>query len=175
MKVQHINPRHQEFLGKFNMKMLYCILIICISCSGNDKAVSPAGSFQYKDISDSYDSKTHIFSRSYGYKEDGSGLNTVQVKVFFTPEEEKLIWDSFRENKFQFFTDEIDCSSLNTSPAQYDYLVLNKKKVKFIHNSENSWFCFNGKRFMKIKKVITDIILNKTEIKRLEISNIGYE
>ncbi|OPB91195.1 hypothetical protein [Elizabethkingia ursingii] len=175
MKIQLINLRYEESLGKFKMKVLYFILIICISCSGNDKGVSLAGSFQYKDITDSYDSKTHIFSRSYGYKEDGSGLNTVQVKVFLTPEEEKLIWDSFRENKFQSFTDEIDCSSLNISPTQYDYLVLNRKKVKFMHNSESSWFCFNGKRFMKIKKVITDIILNKTEIKRLEVSNIGYE
>ncbi|WP_370901576.1 hypothetical protein [Chryseobacterium gossypii] len=151
---------------KFYSIVCYLLLsILLISCS---QKLNPNSAFGYKDLTDSYDSKTSLFTRDYGD-------DIVKVKITLRQDEKEKIIKTFSENRFQNLPSEIDCSRWGFHPQIYDELFLDNYSVKYIHNSEDRWLCPSGKRFDKIHTVMRDIILNKPEIKKLEPSDIAYE
>lgn len=142
-----------------------------ISCKkGTVSDYSNSSSFGFENLVDSYDSKTNTFTRKYN--ED-----TIKVKVYLSDSEIKIILKSFSDNKFLDLSKNIDCSKWGVSPKIYDKLYLNNNEVDYVHNSEvnSKWLCFQGKRFHQIDFVIRKIILQKSEVKALEPSDIYYE
>ncbi|WP_185668532.1 hypothetical protein [Chryseobacterium bernardetii] len=137
------------------------------SCNGKVKW-NPDSSFGYESLTDSYNSKTHIFERRYSD-------DTIKIEIILTENEKGKIVKAFSENQFQSFPHEIDCSTWGTNPKIYDELFIENFSVKYIHNRDERWFCSNGKRFNEINTIIQNIILNKPEIKKIEFSDIAYE
>lgn len=139
------------------------------SCSEKDKQDSHT-TFGFRNLSDSFDSKTGIFTRRYS--EDSA-----QIKLVLTENERTKILKSFAENQFQYFPREIDCSSWRYHPTKYDYINLNDKTVRYTYNGlgNEGFFCIKGKRFHKVSKVIQDVIMNKSEVKKLKPSDVYYE
>lgn len=144
-----------------------CCLLFLISCTRKAESTTNS-SFGYESLNDSYNSKTNIFERKYSD-------DTIKIRIILTEDERKKILEVFSTNKFQSFPHEIDCSKWDVSPQIYDHLFLNNFSVKYIHNSDDTWFCPTGKRFSKINAAIQDIILNKPEIKKIKSSDIAYE
>lgn len=144
-----------------------CCLLFLASCNRKVE-LAPNSSFGYENLTDSYNSKTNIFERKYSD-------DTIKIKIILTENERKKILEVFSTNKFQSFPHEIDCSKWGVNPKIYDNLFLNNFSVKYTHNSDDTWFCPNGKRFGKINATIEYIILNKPEIKKIESSDIAYE
>src|SRR5690606_28294175 len=142
----------------------YILFSLClISCSEKIKLDSNS-SFKYEDLNNSYDSKTKIFTRKYSN-------DTITVKIELTKNEKEKILQSFIENRFLSFPNEIDCSKWGVNPIIYNRLSLDSLNVEYIHNSGKNWLCPKGERFNKIVITIQDIILNKPEIKELELSD----
>lgn len=137
------------------------------SCSKKEQ-LEPSSSFRFENLTDSYDSNTAIFSRRYA-------SDTIKIKILLSQKEKKLILQSFSENNFQDFPNEIDCSSWGKNPKIYDELSLNNYKVKYIHNVDRGLFCLKGKKFTNISALIHEILISKPQVKKLEISNIYYE
>lgn len=137
------------------------------SCSEKTQLDSNS-SFGFEDLTDSYESNTAIFTRRY-YND------TIRIKVKLSLDEKKQILQSFSENNFQNFPDEIECLNWGTSPKIYNELTLDNHTVKYIHNIDEDLFCLKGKKFSKINILIKDIVTNKPDVKKLEISNIAYE
>lgn len=156
------------------VKRKFCKAIIGVvwvffftSCSKKAQLESNS-SFVFKDLTDSYESNTATFTRRY-YND------TIRIKVKLSLDEKKQILQSFSENNFQKFPNEIDCSNWGTSPKIYDELTLDNHTVKYIHNIDEDLFCLKGKKFSNINILIKDIVMNKPDVKKLEISNIAYE
>jgi len=150
-------------------KIISCILCLMffIAC-GKKEQLNPNSLFSYEDLTDSYDSNTTTFTRRYND-------DTIKIKVMVTQDEKKHILQSFSENNFQNFPKRIDCSSWGVSPKIYDELTLDNLTVQYVHNVKKSFFCTDGKRFNEISILIKEIILNKPEVKKLEMSDISYE
>lgn len=144
-----------------------CCLLFLVSCNRKVK-LNPNSSFGYESLTDSYNSKTNIFERRYSD-------DTIKIEIILTENEREKIIKAFSENQFQSFPHEIDCSKWGTNPKIYDELFIEGFSVKYIHNRDDRWFCSNGKRFNEINTIIQDVILNKSEIKKIESSDISYE
>lgn len=143
------------------------LLMVLTSCSEGIKLNSNT-QFGYEDLWNNYDSETNVFMRKYSN-------DTIRVKIELTKNEREKILQSFSENHFQDLPKEIDCSKWGRQPIIYDEISLGNSRVKYLHNSEDGWFCPNGKKFNKIYTIIQDIILNKPDVKKLEPSDIAYE
>ncbi|MDR4953397.1 hypothetical protein REB14_14545 [Chryseobacterium sp. ES2] len=155
---------------KNNHFFITCYLLIIISLISCDKqnTINQNSSFIYKDLTDTYDSKTSLFTRNYD-------SDSATIKVNLTTEEKEKILKTFSENSFENLPSTIDCSIWGYNPKIYDRLSLNNINVEYIHNAEEGWFCYNGKKFERINKTIQDIIFNKNEVKQLKPSTIAYE
>lgn len=125
--------------------------------------------FGFESLSDSYNSKTNVFVRKYSD-------DTIYIKIALTKDEENNIIKSFKDNNFEYFPHEIDCTKWGVSPKVYNKLFLDDNEVTLISNSgRSSWFCLKEKKFIKINSVLQNIILEKPEIKKLDPSDIYYE
>ncbi|GEM_PF-2554315 len=153
----------------FKVTNILILMFLFSSCDEN-KINFNNFSFQYNDLSDSYDSKKGIFTRKYSD-------NEVKIKILLTEEDKKQIFRCFINNSFSNFPQEIDCSKWCVSPKHYDYLKVNNISVRYVYNGmgDEGLFCFNGKKFNKISSFIKEILLNKSEIKKLDPSDIFYE
>ncbi|MFZ4930787.1 hypothetical protein [Chryseobacterium sp. Mn2064] len=155
---------------KIYFPYIICLLIVCISLTscGDKNTIDPDSTFVYSNLTDTYDSQTDSFTRNYD-------SHKTTVKLHLTKEEKEKILETFSENAFQNLPGTIDCSTWGYYPKIYDKLSLNTMNVKYIHNVDKSWLCYNGKKFDKVYKIIEDIIFSKNEIKQLEPSSIAYE
>ncbi|MGX5685049.1 hypothetical protein ACWKWW_10815 [Chryseobacterium cucumeris] len=151
----------------FSITCYLLIIISLISCDKQD-TINQNSSFLYKDLTDTYDSKTGLFTRNYD-------SDSTTIKVNLTREENEKILKAFSENGFENLPSIIDCSMWGHNPKIYDKLSLNNINVEYIHNTDEGWFCHNGKKFSRINKTIQGIIFNKNEVKKLELSTIAYE
>lgn len=172
-KLFEVFNRKVTYQGIMVNRKSYTIIfyIVCtlffIAC--NEKAqLNPHSSFRLENLTDSYNSNTATFTRRYN-------SDTIKVKIRLTKDEKMRILESFSENNFQGFPNEIDCSKWGVSPEIYDELTLNNRTVKYIHNTDQGLFCLKGKRFNNISTLINNILMDKPEVKKLEVSNIGYE
>ena len=157
-------------VNKKNHKIIYSLIFLfLISCNKKIKLNSES-SFGYEDLFSSYDSRSSIFMRKYNDE-------TLRIKIILTKDEKEKILESFAENRFESFPQQIDCSAWGIYPKQYEQLNLNNHSVNYTHNNSGGkgWFCIKGKKFNRIYNTIQSIILNKKEIKRLEPSDIYYE
>ncbi len=154
----------------FNQKFYYFLLctfsLLLSSCSEKTES-QPV--FTFKNLTDRYNSQTGVFTRVYGVDE------SVSVKVKLTAEEKNQIEDVFRETGFKNLPQIIDCTKWGVQPVHYDELSLNGYTVQYQSSSGDRWFCFKGNRFEKIMSMLQNIVLNKPEVKRLEMSSIFYE
>jgi hypothetical protein len=169
----HIIENNNSISKKAQMKhnfplTIFCSLIISLISCDKQSTINQNSSFVYKDLTDTYDSKTGLFIRNYD-----SDITT--IKVHLTREEKNKILKAFSENSFENLPYIIDCSMWGHNPKIYDKLSLNNINVEYIHNTDEGWFCYNGKKFSRINKTIHDIIFNKNEVKQLKPSTIAYE
>lgn len=140
-----------------------------IGCDKKPKIRYSHKYFGFGNLSDSYNSKTHIFERKYSD-------DTIYVKIGLTKDEENSIIKSFKDNDFEYFPQEIDCTKWGVSPKIYNKLFLDNNEVTLISNSgSGSWFCLKEEKFININSVLQNIILEKPEIKKLPPSDIYYE
>ena len=148
------------------------LLIFIISCK--ESSYQEYNNFEFKTLTDSYNSKTNTFIRIYNYNDS----NNIKIKLDDT--EKQLILETFKENNFLKLSNKIDCSSWMTQPKNYTTISLfgNNKRhdVEYISTHENLMlFCLNGKKFLKIEEKINEILYSKPEVKALPKSNIAYE
>lgn len=156
-------------VNRKSYQIIFCILCVLLFISCSEKVqLDPDSSFKFENLTDSYDSNTAAFTRRYSN-------DTVRIGVTLTQEEKKRVFQAFSENNFQNFPNKIDCSSWGVNPKIYDELILNNHTVKYIHNVDQGLFCLKGKKFNNISILIHEILMNKPEVKKLEMSDIFYE
>lgn len=145
------------------------IIFSMITCNRKPAIKHSYKYFGFESLSDSYNSKTQVFVRKYSD-------DTIYVKIVLTKDEENSIIKSFKDNDFEYFPREVDCSKFGVSPKAYDKLFLDNNEVTLISNrGGGSWFCLKEKKFININSVLQSIILEKPEIKKLPPSDIYYE
>lgn len=141
--------------------------ILSISCE-KKKVFNPKSSFGFENLSDSYDSKTNIFTRRYQ-------TDTVSIKLYLNKSEKNKILQSFYNNDFSDLPNIIDCSKQGSNPILYDKIVFNSAIKEHIYTDNDNWFCSDGKKFSKIYSILLEIVMNKSEVRRLKRTNIYYE
>lgn len=119
--------------------------------------------FDYESLTDYYNSQTGIFIRKL------NDNDSIETKIKLSNTEKSIIVNSFLKNDFLNLSKEIDCSSWGVQPQLYTSISLWKKKnkhsVTYISTLNNFIFlCPNGKKFLKIKAKIEEIIYSKKEI-----------
>lgn len=155
---------------KKNLIIFYLLIIFSmIGCDKKPKIRYSYKYFGFENLSDSYNSKTQIFVRKYSD-------DTIYVRILLTKDEENSIIKSFKDNDFEYFPQEIDCTTWGVLPKIYNKLFLDNNEVILILNSgSGSWFCLKEKKFVNINSVLQNIILEKPEVKKLAPSDIYYE
>ncbi|HET7733153.1 MAG TPA: hypothetical protein VFK73_04875 [Paludibacter sp.] len=148
--------------------IIFISILAFISCTNQkyDKQIPADFSFKIINMTNSYDSKTGIYVRSYVKKDS-------VVKVVMTQKEMNIIYELFKKNDFLSFPDIFECYIFGTKtlPAFDTTIEINYKGV--IKRVKNTTYC-NKKteqrksdRFDEFSSEIRKIINNKTEIKNM--------
>ena len=153
------------------MKKIYIIsLVISVLLSCNiqkyDNQMPTDFSFRINNETDSYDSKTGVFTRKYVGKDS-------TVNILLTKDEMILIYEVFKKKDFMSFPNEFECDKNGggTLPA-FD------TTIEIIYNGKhksvtNTTYCDKkieqkkSDKFNEFESEIMKIIKNKPEIKRM--------
>lgn len=147
--------------------IIFILSMFSISCDKKN-GFNPKSSFGFKNLSDSYDSKTGIFMRRYH-------ADIVSIKLYLNESEKNKILQSFYDNDFNDLPHIIDCSKKGSNPILYDKIVLDNSIKEHVYTDADNWFCSNGKKFNKIFSILSGIVMNTNEVKKLKPTDIYYE
>jgi len=167
-----------------SFKILILILII-FSCKKNDNLVKeielvdkknsdkiPADFyFIYKNFTDTYNSKTKIFTRKYT-------SFTKAITVEINQKELNNVYDIVTQQSFKSLTDNIECNFIYTQPVTYidiDFYLDKKlyKKSFTIDISQKN--CEKVQPALLIDEIMKKAIYKIPKVERLENSNIYLE
>jgi len=154
---------------------IFISIFVFTSCTNHsyDKQMPTDFSFKIINTTDSYDSKTGIYTRQY------IGKDTTVI-VLLTKSEMNLIYDVFKNNDFMSFPKEFECDKNggSTLPA-FDTTIEIKYNGK--HKTvTNTTYCEKkieqnkSDKFDEFGTVIMKIINKKHEIKNMRDSHIGF-
>jgi len=156
---------------KHNMKKTFTIfisIIAFISCTNQkyEKQIPDDFSFKIINTTNSYDSKTGFYTRTYVKKDS-------VVKVALTQKEINFIYELFKKNDFLSFPDRFECDKNSPSilPAFDTTIEITYKgQHKKVTNTD---FCEKkveqqkSNNFDEFSSEIQKILNNKTEIKNM--------
>jgi len=167
-----------------SFKILILILII-FSCKKNDNLVKevelvdkknsdkiPADFyFVYKNFTDTYNSKTKIFTRKYT-------SFTKAITVEINQKELNNVYDIVTQQSFKSLTDNIECDFIYTQPVTYidiDFYLDKKlyKKSFTIDISQKN--CEKFQPALLIDEIMKKAIYKIPKVEKLENSNIYLE
>lgn len=156
-------------------KLIFLLFILLASCKDNSQNYNCENmNFMIQfNHTDSYNSKTNIFERSYwGRKTD--------VKVILSKDEIRRMNLCFKENRFLDLSDSIIAKSffykspLYKSRVSYNNSCI-KKVVNISFDLESKENNRKAKRVFEIINNASDIIYQKKQIRDLEPSNVYLE
>ena len=89
--------------------MLIFLLVAFVNCNENKYEMEKPKDFAFRfiDDTDSYDSKTGIYSRKYMAKDSS-------IKVYLTEADLRIIYDAVKDYDFMSFPNEFTCSKFGT-------------------------------------------------------------